>query len=251
VNGYGTIYKLTLGGKLTTLHSFNATDAYENTGLVFGGDGNFYGITNGGASSGDGVFFRIAPSGTYTVLYNFCSQLLCADGYNPNALVYGDDGNFYVANNSGGHILGPCAGTGCGTLVRLTPEGVLTPLYVFNGTTGGFGNISLAQATNGIFYGGDDIGGTNNDGAIFALSGLRPFVEVVPGTGKVGATVQILGSNLTGATAVSFNGTASAFEVKSKTLISATVPAGATTGIVTVTGSGGSLNSNTKFYVRP
>lgn len=76
-------------------------------------------------------------------------------------------------------------------------------------------------------------------------------METLPTSGKVGATVQILGTNLAGATAVSFNGTLAAFTVDSATEISATVPAGATTGFVTVTTSTGTLKSNARFQVQP
>ena len=74
---------------------------------------------------------------------------------------------------------------------------------------------------------------------------------MLPSAGKVGALVKILGNGLTSATAVSFNGVAAAFTVQSKTLITATVPAGATTGLVTVTTPIGALKSNMKFIVRP
>jgi hypothetical protein len=44
----------------------------------------------------------------------------------------------------------------------------------------------------------------------------------------VGADVKILGTDLTGATSVSFNGTAAVFTVVSPSLITTTVPTGAT-----------------------
>lgn len=112
----------------------------------------------------------------------------------------------------------------------------------------------LLQATNGIFYGPTSGGpGADGNGTIFALSvGLGPFVKTVPTLGKPGKTILILGTDLTGATSVSFNGVAAAFKVRSKTLISATVPTGATTGFVTVTTTpSGTLKSNTRFVVRP
>ena len=65
--------------------------------------------------------------------------------------------------------------------------------------------------------------------------GLGPFVETQPTSGKVGAAVKILGTNLTGATSVTFNGTAAVFTVILSSLITTTVPAGATTGTVQVT----------------
>jgi hypothetical protein len=51
---------------------------------------------------------------------------------------------------------------------------------------------------------------------------------------RVGAAVKILGTDLTGATRVTFNGTAAKFTVISKSEIKTTVPEGATTGKVKV-----------------
>ena len=68
-------------------------------------------------------------------------------------------------------------------------------------------------------------GGANGYGAVFSLSvGLGPFVETKPSSGKVGVAVKVLGTNLIGATSVTFNGTAAAFTVKSKSEITTTVP---------------------------
>jgi uncharacterized repeat protein (TIGR03803 family) len=108
----------------------------------------------------------------------------------------------------------------------------------------------LAQATNGDFYGTTFDGGANGYGTIFNLSlGLGPFVETRPTSGKLGAAVQILGTDLTGATTVTFNGTAAVFTVISRTLITTTVPTGATTGAVQVATLGGTLSSNVSFRV--
>jgi len=67
----------------------------------------------------------------------------------------------------------------------------------------------------------------------------------------VGATVKILGTDLTGATSVTFNGTAAAFTVVQPSEISTTVPTGATTGTVEVVTPGGTLSSNVPFRVLP
>jgi uncharacterized protein (TIGR03437 family) len=53
----------------------------------------------------------------------------------------------------------------------------------------------------------------------------------------------ILGTDLTGASAVSFNGKAAAYKVVSATEITATVPSDATTGTIEVTTPGGKLES--------
>jgi uncharacterized protein (TIGR03437 family) len=95
-------------------------------------------------------------------------------------------------------------------------------------------------------------GGLNGYGTIFSLSNdLGPFVKTLQAAGKVGSSVIILGTNLTGATSVSFNGTAASFSVVSATEITATVPAGATTGNVQVVTPGGTLTSNVAFRVFP
>ena len=66
--------------------------------------------------------------------------------------------------------------------------------------------------------------------------GTPPTVTgFAPRAGRVGTTVVITGTGFTGATAVSFNGTAANFTVDSATQITTKVPAGATSGIVTVT----------------
>jgi len=102
-------------------------------------------------------------------------------------------------------------------------------------------------------YGTTYAGGGDFNGTVFSLSvaSLGPFAETLPTSGKVGATVKILGNNLTGTTKVTFNGKTAVFRVTSSTLITATVPTGATTGFVKVMTPSGTLTSNTKFRVSP
>jgi hypothetical protein len=71
-----------------------------------------------------------------------------------------------------------------------------------------------------------------------------------PHEGPVGTVVTIKGDRFTGATAVTFNGTAATtFTVISDELIQATVPAGATTGRITITTPGGVVESHYAFTV--
>jgi len=54
--------KMTLGGALTMLHSFDSTDgANSYAGLVQGADGNFYGSTFYGGAYGYGTIFKMTP----------------------------------------------------------------------------------------------------------------------------------------------------------------------------------------------
>ena len=73
---YGTVFKITPSGTLTTLHSFaDGTDGDDpNAGLVQATNGNFYGTTIKGGAYGGGTVFKITPSGTLTTLYSFCSK---------------------------------------------------------------------------------------------------------------------------------------------------------------------------------
>jgi uncharacterized protein (TIGR03437 family) len=79
--------------------------------------------------------------------------------------------------------------------------------------------------------------------------GLGPFVAAVPPRDAVGHNLIILGSDLTGATSVTFNGTPATFTVVSATEIKTSVPVGATTGPLVVTTPGGTLSSNVIFRV--
>ena len=254
--GWGTVFKMTQAGKLTVLHSFagNPTDgAFPIAGLVQATDGNFYGTTSAGGSYvgngyGDGTVFKMTPAGTLTTLHSFAGNP--TDGANPMAgLAQATDGNFYGTTYDGG-------ASDLGTVFKITPSGVLTTLSSFctQGTCpyGFYPYAGIIQATDGNFYGTAYEGGDEGYGTVWTMSvGLRPFVETQTTSGKVGAAVTILGNNLTGATAVKFNGTAATFTA-TNTDIATKVPAGATTGKVTVTtASGGTLSSNVAFRVTP
>jgi uncharacterized repeat protein (TIGR03803 family) len=126
----------------------------------------------------------------------------------------------------------------------------LTTLHNFDGTAGCKPSSGLVQATDGNFY-GTTYGGESMDGTVFRLSvGLHPFVKTLPTSAKVETAVRIFGTNLIGATSVTFNGTPASFSVNSSgSAISTTVPSGATTGTVQVVTPTGTLSSNVAFKV--
>jgi hypothetical protein len=83
-------------------------------------------------------------------------------------------------------------------------------------------------------------------------SAVSPTVDSFdPTSGPVGTEVTITGSSFTGTTAVEFNGTAASFMIDSDAQITATVPAGATTGPITVTNADGPGSSAANFTVTP
>jgi uncharacterized repeat protein (TIGR03803 family) len=241
--GKGTVFKITPSGTLTTLHTFDGTDGYApEAGLVQGTDGNFYGTTASGGALGYGTVFKFTSGGTLTTLHSFAMT----DGSAPvAALVQGTNGDYYGTTSGGG------ANGGFGTVFSITPSGTLTTLHSFDNTDGTSPYGALVQDTNGKFYGTATLGNADDDGTVFRLSvGLGPFVETQPASGKVGASVKILGTKLARATSVTFDGTAATFTVVSSTLITTTVPTGATTGTVQVVTPGGTLSSNVPFRVK-
>jgi hypothetical protein len=91
----------------------------------------------------------------------------------------------------------------------------------------------------------------NSNTNTFTVASAPTITLFSPATGPVGTQVTITGTNLSGATAVRFNGTAaSSFVVNSATSITAVVAAGTTTGLVTVTTPSGTATSTTNFVVR-
>lgn len=242
-NNVGTVFKITPGGALTTLHNFDTTDgAAPLAALTQGTDGNFYGTTDTGGANGYGTIFAITPGGTLKILYS----LRPTDGANPIAgLIQATDGNFYgTTSDEGPNFLG--------TIFRITPGGTLTTMYSFSPTDGQDAEGGLVQGTDGNLYGTTTEGGTFGAGIVFSLAtGLGPFVKTVPTSGSVAANVTILGSDLTGATSVSFGGAPAAFTVVSASEIATAVPAGATSGKVQVTTPSATLLSNVAFKVTP
>jgi uncharacterized repeat protein (TIGR03803 family) len=265
----GTIFKMTPSGVFTTLYAFcgeggdcDTTGRNPYGGLVEGSDGNFYGTTllgGGGYYAGlDGTVFKITPGGTFSTLYSFCSVggNACLDGETPQGnLILATDGNLYGTTEGG-----PYTGYGYGgTVFQITPGGALTTLYSFCLTgpacTDGNNPLQLVQDTNGMLYGttGGGGGGASNDGSVFSLSiGQGPFVRTQTTSGLEGAQVGIMGQNFSAASVVKFGGVAATTITETgTTYISATVPAGALTGSVTVTTGATTLTSSQKFSVLP
>jgi len=290
-NDPGTVFKISPAGTFSTVYNFCSLDncadgANPQAGLVIANDGNLYGTTYGGGI-GDGTIFEISPQGTFKTIYGaFCRW--CATGANPaTALTQNSDGNFYgttsfagrsrgtvfeitpsgtmifnalVTNDpnsplllSAGRIFGTAVygdNDGFGSIFTTDPTRRVTTLYSFQGGDGEAPS-GLMQGTNGVFYGTTVLGGPYG-GTFYSLSvGLPPFVAFVQAWGKVGQTRGILGQGFTGTAAVSFNGIPASFTVISDTYLVATVPAGATTGPVTVATPNGTLTSNVRFRIRP
>ncbi len=162
---FGTLYRITLEGQLTTMASFDRGPArYPYDPLLQATDGNFYGVAGGGGSDA-GTIFKMTPDGTLTTLASFN----VANGQGPNGpLVEGNDGNFYGTTTSYGTNL-----CGCGTVFKMTPNGVITALVSFSGLSGPFPGANpysaLIQGSDGNLYGTTGNQGTHGSGNVFRI----------------------------------------------------------------------------------
>jgi uncharacterized repeat protein (TIGR03803 family) len=159
----GTIFKVTTGGTLATLVSFNGTNGSQpHAPLVQGQDGNFYGTTELGGANQDGTAFQMLTNGTLTSLASFDHN---HSGSSPCAgLVQAADGNFYGAAYLGGT-------NGHGAMFRLATNGALTTLYSFTGGGDGANPFAgLTQGADGMLYGTTFSGGTNGYGTVFKMT---------------------------------------------------------------------------------
>ena len=156
----GTIFTIEPDGTFNSLYSFKGADgAGPSEGVVEGPDGNLYGSTFFGGSANSGTIFKMTPGGSLTTLYTFCTQANCPDGYAPEPLMMGSDGNLYGSTLGGGT-------DDTGTLFKITPGGTLTTLYHFcsqPACSDGHGVYSaLIQGMDGNFYGTAALGGNGN-----------------------------------------------------------------------------------------
>jgi len=251
-NKFGGVFKITPGGKLTVLYNFKGTPDGETPKgtIIQASDGNFYGTTEAGGVNGYGSIYKMTPAGALTIIHSFNEDAL---GLHPLAgLVQATDGKFYGASGSLGSS---------GVIFQITSKGKYAVLLNFTNVTGKYlganPQVALFEHTSGTLYGDTAGGGTGKlcfCGVLYSLGmKLGPFVSFVGPLfeDKVGKTIEILGQGLTGATKVSFHGVAATFTVVSDTYLTAVVPAGATTGSVTVSMPGGALTSNKIFRVMP
>jgi uncharacterized repeat protein (TIGR03803 family) len=138
-------------------------------------DGNFYGtIFEGGAygTSSElayGTVFKATANGSLTAIHSFNYE----EGANPaSTLVQGADGNFYGTAQTGG------TNGGWGTIFKITPAGILTPLFSFANTNGAVPFAGLVQDSDGAFYGTTTVGGRSASASavpIFSWPGQPPF----------------------------------------------------------------------------
>jgi len=146
--GCGTVFKVDLSGNETVLYRFTGTDgdgANPYAGLLLDKQGNLYGTTEYGGTSGDGTVFELDTTGKETVLFSFNWR----QASNPLGVPLADaQGNLYVTASSGGS-------PGCGAVIKLDTAHNMTVLYTFTGTggDGAYPEAGLTQDAKGNLYG--------------------------------------------------------------------------------------------------
>jgi hypothetical protein len=222
------IFRLTPAGGFTTLYSFPVNTYIAVAPLLQADDGNLYGGVQGLSTSG-GFIYKLTVGGQYRLLHAFPNGDAGAA-----ALIEGSDGNLYGGSVGSG-------GLG-GSLFRVAKSGVFTPLMKFSC------NCYLTGGSDGIIYG-------STYQMVFALgAGLplpKPFAKnFTPQSGLPGTHVRLWGHNLLSAT-VQFNGIpAEAVGNSGPNYVWATVPAGATSGPITITTPAGTTTTPTNFTVQ-
>lgn len=195
----GSVYAVTTNGVFSILRSFAGGVAgaavppnvpegtYPKGQLVKGPGGHFYGVTAFDGLNGHGTCFRITADGELTTIAAFNGR----NGSRPEAgLIWGTDGNLYGATSGGGTVTND-AGTGFGTVFKLSPTGELSTLHSFDY----FNDGSLPQAElvekNGAFYGSTRGGPIST---IFRVSANGDFAKLAefPSAGGVDDNVSKL-----------------------------------------------------------
>jgi uncharacterized repeat protein (TIGR03803 family) len=184
---YGSVFKITPTGALTTIQSFDGIDGgYPTYGLIMGVDGNFYGTTGSqGSPYKSGTVFKLSSTGTITVLHSFYQTI-----GGPNGLALGNDGNFY--GTAEGYY------SSDGIVYKITPGGEFTILHSFSGTDGSRPESPLALGNDGNFYGTTALGGAYTAGTIFKITPAGAYTTLYTFTGSDGESVVaglVLGSD--------------------------------------------------------
>lgn len=220
------------------LHPFNSPNInlpnVAASGLTYATDGNLYGLRVGS------ILYRITTSGSYHELGAMTStQNIDGD------LMEASDGTLW------GDFFQPP-----GVMFNSTLAGKVLSNITLNASVVGSEPFGLLQAADGKIYGmASGASGTSSSGTFFVMdAGLAPpqarIINLQPVSGAVGSTFLLQGSHFVGTTGVSINGVGAKFSVLTANFIRVTVPAGATTGKISVTNAGGTATSAKSFTVQ-
>jgi hypothetical protein len=240
------IYRLTPSGEYSRLLSFQGSyGVAHGVSLMAASDGNLYGTFSGSGANNTGFIFQATLSGQWQTVANFPVQGT-ADGMSePGSLVEASDYALYGATVHNAIFRYDLA----------THALTLAYQMNINNLQGGCAPCNFIQGMDGKLYGTAPSGGPGG-GAVFSLDFGLPkptpsIAQMDPASGSVGQKILLWGSHLLGASSVIFNGVpAASVQVDSTQAVTVTVPAGATTGPVTLTTANGTVTSKQSFTVQ-
>ncbi len=173
--------------EVTNLCEFDVCGA-ATSGVIQGGDGNFYGLAADGAT-GVSQLYRMTPVGVLTVIYTFTGT-----STNPNSLILGTDGNFYGTTEFGGV-------NGEGSLFRITPGGSFTLLFS-SSRAAGIHPQGMVQGVDGKLYlttGSVTLGDTGSIASFDLTTGTVVLLHDLSYLAAIGPLVEGTDGNFYGA----------------------------------------------------
>ena len=259
----GKITVTTSGGTALSTNDFKVTPAITSFTPTTGVAGIEVTITGNSFTGADSVHFNGVPAGTFTIdSYTQIRVNVPASATSGKIRVTTEGGSTLSATNfvipaPSISSFTPTSGM-VGAEVTITGNNFTSATSVqFNGTsvvtfTVDSNTLIRANVPSGAATGKISVitfGGTSLSANDFTVGPI--ISSFTPSSGVVGVEVTITGKNFTGATSVKFNNVSALFATDTATQIRATVPAGATTGKVSVTNSIGTAESVNDFLITP
>ncbi len=178
-SGSGILYRLSLAGTLTPLHTFNAaTDGSAAGGLIMNNAGDIFGAATTGGTSSEGTVFAYTHLGVFELVHTFTG--VSPDGALPNTqLLQASDGFIYGATRRGGAL------SNAGSLFRFDPANFATFATIGSFPPTGMSDpdynpaYGMTEAADGNLYGLTAEGGSTGYGSIYKIvPGATPVVSL-------------------------------------------------------------------------
>jgi hypothetical protein len=256
-NEVGTAVALTTGASDTSTASSSALTPHATGTYCFAG--YYSGDSNYAASSDTSIdeCFTVTAAASTTTSNPATTTINLGSTDSDNASVTG--------NTDGGAPSGTVTFYECGPTATAEPcTSQANKVGSAVTLTAGAGDVSYASSASitpadpgyycfGAYYSGSSNYGSSSDTSVtecFDVLGATPTItSFSPTSGPVGTKVTIFGTNLAGATKVTFNGVTAVIKKDTATKLKVVVPSGFTKGLITVTTPNGSVTSTKKFKV--
>jgi uncharacterized repeat protein (TIGR03803 family) len=250
-DGYGEVYEISSGGKFSVVAPFTGINgADSSTPLIQNTNGTIYGdAKEGGETTNTGTFFKLTG---VAGLKPFVSLLpaTAKAGATVGILGQGFKGTTKVSFNGVAATFKVVSET---FLTATVPSGATSGPVIVTTASGTLQSSKQFTVMKGAAVKSE---GEPEDGAQPNAKTRPPEIYTfTPTSGPAGTVVQITGTDLTQTYWLKFNGDPSnGIKIYSDTLLTATVPAGATTGPISITWTspgGHTASTSSPFTVTP